>query len=84
MARTSEMQSLADRRAERHAVTFAAEQVPYCPHVHRLSGEGWNVHQIAMMTRRPIIDIRLILAGIEEAARKTEETPVRIRRRKRA
>ena len=80
----SSAQSLADARAERHARTFTPTQIPYCPHVHRLSGEGWNVHQIAMLTRRPIIDIRLILAGIEEAARKTEETPVRIRRRKRA
>ena len=77
-------QSLAELRAERHARTFTPQQIPYCPHVHRLSADGFNAHQIAMLTRRPIIDIRLILAGIEEAARKTEETPVRIRRRKRA
>ena len=80
----SSAQSLADARAERHARTFTPTLVPYCPHVHRLLGEGYNPHQIAHLTRRPIIDIRLILAGIEEAARKTEETPVRIRRRKRA
>lgn len=77
-------QSLAELRAERHARTFTPTQIPYCPHVHRLSEEGYNPHQIAHLTRRPIIDIRLILAGIEQAAVKTQETPVRIRRRKRA
>lgn len=63
-ARTSPLMSRADLRAERHARTFAASEVPYCAHVARLSGEGYNAHQIAMLTRRPVIDIRLILAGI--------------------
>ena len=82
MSRLVPVQSLAEARAERHARTFAAKEVPFCPHVQRLSEEGFNIHQIAMMTRRPIIDIRLILSGIEREAIKAQQT-VRIRRRRR-
>ena len=84
MSRTSAVQSLAEARAERHAQTFAAKEVPHCPHVQRLSEEGFNIHQIAMMTRRPVIDVRLILAGIEQAALKAESAVKVRRRRKRA
>lgn len=64
-ARTHPWMSRADRMAERHAQTFTTEQIPYCPVVHRLRDEGFNAHQIAMQTRRPMIDVRLILAAIE-------------------
>jgi hypothetical protein len=84
MTRLVPVQSLAEARAERHARTFAAKEVPHCPHVQRLSEEGWNVQQIAMLTRKPVIDIRLILAGIEQAALKAESAVKVRRRRKRA
>lgn len=74
-------QTVAEARAERHAQTFAPKQLPYCEHVHRLSLEGWNPQQIAMMTRRPVIDIRLILAGIEQTKLKAERDARKQRRR---
>ncbi len=64
-ARIHPLQSRAEAMAERHARTFAASDLPYCPLVHRLRDEGFNAHQIVMQTRRPMIDVRLILAAIE-------------------
>ncbi|MFT7949426.1 hypothetical protein ACMYLL_23445, partial [Salmonella enterica subsp. enterica serovar Enteritidis] len=64
MAHTA-IQSRAEERAVRHAQTFVADQVPYDEHVYRLMLDGYNAHQIAHLTRKPMIDVRLILAGIE-------------------
>jgi hypothetical protein len=64
MPSPSKLLTRADLLAERHARTFTADQLPYCEHVHRLKLEGYNAHQIASLTRRPMIDVRLILAGI--------------------
>ena len=75
-------QTAAERRAEMHARSFTPSQMPHDPHVTRLASEGFNIHQIAMLTRRPIIDIRLILAGVEQAALKAEGA-TRVRRRRR-
>lgn len=77
-ARTSPWMSHADRMAERHAQTFTAEQIPYCPVVHRLRDEGYNAHQIVMQTRRPMIDVRLILAAIEAGRVPQTEVTTRV------
>lgn len=63
------IQSVADARAERHARTFTAQQVTLDPHVAQLAGQGYNAHQIAMLARAPLIDVRLMLAVIERAGR---------------
>lgn len=74
-------QTVAEARAERHARTFVEKQLPYDEHIHRLWLEGWNPQQIAMMTRKPLIDIRLILAGIEQTKLKAERDARKQRRR---
>jgi hypothetical protein len=71
-ARTTPLATKADLRAERHARTFAASQRPYCAHVHRLKLEGYNAHQIAHLTRTPMIDVRLILASIDYGDERAE------------
>jgi hypothetical protein len=63
------IQTVADLRAERHARTFTAQQVTLDPHVARLAAQGYNAHQIAMLARVPLIDVRLMLAVIEQASR---------------
>ena len=63
------IQTVADARAERHARTFTAQQVTLDPHVAQLAGQGYNAHQIAMLARVPLIDVRLMLAVIERAGR---------------
>lgn len=83
-ARTHPVQTIAELRAERHARTFTQSQIPHCPHVQRLSEQGFNPHQIAMQTRRPIIDVRLILAGIEEAKARAEKEARKAAHRRRA
>jgi hypothetical protein len=63
MGRTTEMQSRADQRAERHAQTFAQSQLPKPdPRVSELAAEGYNALQIASLLRLPAIDVRLMLA----------------------
>ena len=63
MGRTTEMQSLADRRAERHARAFTPKQMPPIdPRVSQLASQGYNALQIASMLRLPAIDVRLMLA----------------------
>ena len=67
MGRTTEMQSLADRRAERHARAFVAEQRPSRDaQVERLMAEGYLARQIASILNRPVIDVRLAIAVIEK------------------
>jgi hypothetical protein len=57
------MQSRADQRAERHARTFAASQLPKPnPRVSELAAQGYNALQIASLLRIPAIDVRLMLA----------------------
>jgi hypothetical protein len=64
MGRTSEMQSRADLRAERHARTFAREQLPAVdPQVLRLAAAGYVPLQIASLLRLPVSDVRLMLAS---------------------
>jgi hypothetical protein len=64
MGRTTEMQSRADQRAERHARTFAVSQLPKPdPRVSELAAQGYNALQIASLLRLPAIDVRLILAS---------------------
>ena len=63
MGRTTEMQSRADQRAERHAQTFTRSQRPEVdPRVSQLASQGYNALQIASMLRLPAIDVRLMLA----------------------
>jgi hypothetical protein len=67
-ARTNPLQSRADQRAERHARTFAREQLPASdPQVERLMAEGYVAQQIASILNRPVFDVRLAMA----VARKT-------------
>jgi len=66
MGRTTEMQSRADQRAERHARTFTRSQRPEVdPRVSQLAAEGYNALQIASMLRLPAIDVRLMMAGVK-------------------
>ena len=58
-------QRKAEARAERHARAFAESQPPVDPQVLRLAADGYNLHQIAMLTRIPMIDVRMMLAGKE-------------------
>jgi len=69
-ASTHPWQTLADRRAERHAQTFTPKQAPRDPQVERLMAEGYVAQQIASILNRPVIDVRLAMA----VARKTEAT----------
>jgi hypothetical protein len=63
MTRTRPLQTAADLRAERHARTFTASQLPPAdPRVLRLSAEGYVPVQIASMLRMPVADVRLMLA----------------------
>ncbi len=63
MTRTHPLQSPAEARAERHARTFTASQLPAPdPRVARLSAEGYLPRQIAMILRMPVSDVRLMLA----------------------
>jgi len=63
MTRLVPVQSLADLRAERHAKTFAREQLPAVdPQVLRLAAQGYVPLQIASLLRMPAIDVRLMLA----------------------
>ena len=64
MGRTTAMQSRADLRAERHARTFAREQLPAVdPQVLRLAAAGYVPLQIASLLRVPVLDVRLMLAA---------------------
>jgi hypothetical protein len=57
------MQTPADARAERHARTFMASQLPPIdPRVKELASQGYNALQIASLLRLPAIDVRLMLA----------------------
>jgi hypothetical protein len=70
MGRTTEMQSRADQRAERHAQTFTRSQRPEAdPRVSQLASQGYNALQIASMLRLPAIDVRLMLATQNEVRR---------------
>jgi hypothetical protein len=63
MGRTTEMQSRADQRAERHAQTLMRSQRPEVdPRVSQLASQGYNALQIASMLRLPAIDVRLMMA----------------------
>lgn len=62
MGRTTEMQSRADQRAERHARTFMPRQAPRCPQVEALMAQGYLAQQIASILHRPLIDVRLAMA----------------------
>lgn len=62
MARTRLVQSYADARAERHALTFTQKQAPRDPQVEALMADGYNLHQIASILKRPVIDVRLAMA----------------------
>jgi hypothetical protein len=63
MTRTNPLQSRADLRAERHARTFAREQLPTVdPQVLRLAAAGYVPLQIASLLRMPLSDVRLMLA----------------------
>lgn len=64
MTRTNPLQSRADQRAERHARTFAREQLPQRDHqVERLMREGYNMHQIATLTGKSMIDVRIAMTA---------------------
>jgi hypothetical protein len=70
MGRTTEMQSRADQRAERHARTFMRTQKPKIdPRVSELAAQGYNALQIASLLRLPAIDVRLMLATQNEVRR---------------
>jgi hypothetical protein len=57
------MQTFADRRAEMHARSFSASQSPGRDmQVEALMAEGYNAQQIAMMLKKPPIDVRLAMA----------------------
>jgi hypothetical protein len=63
-ARTIPLTDRAEARAQRHASTFTASQLPAPdPAVLRLHSEGYNAHQIASLARMPMIDVRLMLAA---------------------
>ena len=63
MTRLVPVQSLADLRAERHAKTFAREQLPAVdPQVLRLAAAGYVPLQIASLLRMPLSDVKLMLA----------------------
>ncbi len=63
MSRSYPMQTPADARAERHARTFMASQLPPVdPRVARLEAEGYLPRQIAMILGMPVSDVRLMLA----------------------
>jgi len=53
----------AELRAERHARTFTASQLPPAdPRVLRLKADGWLAPQIAMILKIPVSEVRLQLA----------------------
>lgn len=61
--RVNPLQSKAEKRAERHARTFAREQLPaHDPQVERLMREGYVAQQIASILNKPVIDVRLAMA----------------------
>lgn len=64
MGRTTEMQSAADLRAERHARALSQSQTAPQPdpQVLRLSAQGYVPVQIASILRMPVADVKLMLA----------------------
>jgi len=63
MTRTRPLQTAAELRAERHARTFTASQLPPAdPRVLRLKAEGYVPVQIAMILKIPVSEVRLQLA----------------------
>lgn len=64
MGRTTEMQSAADLRAERHARALSQSQTAPQPdpQVLRLSAQGYVPVQIASILRMPLSDVKLMLA----------------------
>jgi hypothetical protein len=62
MTRTRPLQTAAEARAERHARTFTASQLPAPdPRVARLAADGYLAVQIASMLRMPVADVHLSL-----------------------
>lgn len=65
MGRTTEMQSAADLRAERHARALSQSQTAPKPdpQVLRLSAQGYVPVQIASILRMPVADVKLMLGA---------------------
>ena len=66
MGRTTEMQSAADLRAERHARALSQSQTAALqpdPQVLRLSAQGYVPVQIASILRMPVADVKLMLGA---------------------
>ena len=68
-ARIDPVQTPADRRADRHARTFTASQLPSVdPQVLRFSAQGYVPLQIASMLKMPVSDVKLMLSMAAKGA----------------
>ena len=68
-ARIDPVQTPADRRADRHARTFTASQLPSVdPQVLRLFAQGYVPLQIASILNMPVSDVKLMLSMAAKGA----------------